>query len=380
MDDSTQGEKQRLAIRLTDTKNDRVLKAEEMLKRLFKPTFDGLTVEAIKADYDFVQLDAWHKALQDAFTLPGVSLTDVQESTNRVVVGVEDPQTQALAVRALAAERGVPDQALEIIKAFPVTQTLKSKRRPLRGGTQIQFQTGSLGAGTASCTLGVPVVLNGVKGFITNSHCSRTRNELDNGRCWQPTRPSTSSSQIGTEEVDPGTFTGGPCPAGKRCRWSDSLFVRAHDPSHIVPGTIARLGFNTLTWDGSSLWRVTGARTTVEGIVVYKVGRTTGLSNGTVIQACVNVSVSGDTGLVMICEATSNMVSDSGDSGSPVFQITNSPTANDVAFMGLHWGKGTDGNGNAVAFYTPYDGIKSDLSPANKSLLSVCTAGFTIGC
>ncbi|MBI1843105.1 MAG: hypothetical protein HYR89_00595 [Actinobacteria bacterium] len=200
----TLGETQRLVIRMTDTNNDRLLRAEEILKRIFKPTFDRLTSEAVKADYDFVQLDAWHKDLQEAFTLPGVSLTDVQESRNRVVVGVEDPETQSLAVRALATERGVPDQALEIIRATPMTQMLQSKRRPMRGGNQIQFQTGLWGAQTGTCTLGVPAVLNGVNGFLTNSHCSRTRNELDNGRYWQATRPVGSGSQIGTEEVDPG--------------------------------------------------------------------------------------------------------------------------------------------------------------------------------
>ena len=41
----------------------------------------------------------------------------------------------------------------------------------------------------------------------------------------QPDDPLFSGNPVGDEIADPNYFTGGMCPAGRRCRFSDSAFV-----------------------------------------------------------------------------------------------------------------------------------------------------------
>ena len=50
----------------------------------------------------------------------------------------------------------------------PIEPYLRSRRRPLRGGLQINF-------GGFLCTLGFIAVRNGVNGYVTNSHCTQLR-------------------------------------------------------------------------------------------------------------------------------------------------------------------------------------------------------------
>jgi hypothetical protein len=278
-------------------------------------------------------------------------------------------QTQAAAVRELAGERGVPEDALDFVQSTPFTPLLRSERRPMRGGLQIQYQFGTLGLDTKQCTLGFPAVRNGVNGFVTNSHCSRTQAEVDNGRYWQPTRPLTQGNQVGTETVDPAFFSGAGCVDGARCRHSDSNFVQAHNAAHIVRGTIARIGTTTLTWDGTSLWRVTSSPATSLNIVVTKVGRTTGLTSGRVNNTCANIQQVG-TNIVMLCEAVSDMQVQAGDSGSPAFRVTNSPATNDVEALGIVWGGGTI-NGVDSSVFSPIGDVKAEVG----SVL-VCAGGF----
>lgn len=368
--DATVGEAERLFIWLVDRQPDRGQQAREALKRHLGSRFDQPVLEVLRADFDFAQLKTWHQEMNAAFGLPGVVLTDVDETRNRLLIGVEDPEAQSPAVRTLASERGVPHQALEFVRATSFKRLLRSERRPMRGGLQIQFQKGFLGLDTKQCTLGLPAVRNGVSGFVTNSHCSRTQGEVDNGRYWQPGRTALDTNQVGTETVDPAFSTGAGCFDGFRCRLSDTNFVSAQNANHIVPGRIARIPTNTLTWNGTSLWRVTSSHVPELDMVVSKVGRTTGLTSGRITNTCANIQQEGSD-LVITCDVLSDMWVDAGDSGSPTFRPTNVPLVDDVAVLGFVWGGGTiDGVDTSV--FSDIDDVRQEIGP-----LQVCAAGFS---
>lgn len=371
--DAAVGESETLVIWLRKPGSAAARQAQEALARRLGNRFDQDRIEVRAADYDFVELKAWHDTLTGAFAATEAVFTDIDETKNRVLVGVPDPAADAGAVESFAIRHGVPAEAIVFIQATAVEPTLRSSHRPMRGGLQIQFQTGGLaGTETSQCTLGYPAVRSGVAGFITNSHCSKTTGSVDDSRYWQASRPLLGGSQVGTEEVDPPFFSGSSCPwDGLVCRHSDSNFVRAHDASHIVPGTIARIGTTSTDWNGSSLWRVTATQEAALDVVVTKVGRTTGLTSGRITATCVN-NLHANTNKVILCNAHADMYVDHGDSGAPAFRVTNSPSTHDVASLGIVWGKGTRENGIDFSSFSRIASVKSELASPR-----ICAAGFS---
>jgi hypothetical protein len=76
------------------------------------------------------------------------------------------------------------------------------------------------------------------------------------------------------------------------------------------------------------------------GMILDKVGRTTGWTFGRVSASCVNVNVL-NTNITMLCQdivdrtSGTNMITDLGDSGSPVFRWSG---GNTVSLAGVLWG------------------------------------------
>jgi len=56
---------------------------------------------------------------------------------------------------------------------------------------------------------------------------------------------------------------------------------------------------------------------------------------------------------MLLCQAVVGAFNDFGDSGSPVFKITNSPSMNDVMLYGIVWG-GQVVSGERQFMYSPY--------------------------
>jgi hypothetical protein len=88
------------------------------------------------------------------------------------------------------------------------------------------------------------------------------------------------------------------------------------------------------------------------GLIVNKVGRTTGWSAGRVTQTCVNTGVSG-TNIVQFCQTFVKAKVNSGDSGSPTFVITG---GTNVRLVGILWG----GGGGSFVF-SPLKNIEAEL-------------------
>ena len=143
--------------------------------------------------------------------LPGVTLLDIDERANRLVLAVEDTGRYGPAVRDGLARLGVPRAAVRLERSGPVTPTLGDEARPLRGGVKTQYLD-------KLCTLGFIAQRAGVTEFVTNAHCSTTFGGMDSGKYWQPKKTADGSGSIGAESVDPGFAAGGSCPAGRKHR------------------------------------------------------------------------------------------------------------------------------------------------------------------
>lgn len=315
-----------------------------------------------QADYSFAQLKSWHDRVTDLLSTPGVTMTDVDERTNRVTVGVDDPARAAELVTSRLAGLGIPRAAVTVVSATAATPTLRDQTRPLTSGTQIQSE-----ATLPICTLGFIAVRNvGEVGFVTNSHCSLTRGAVDSGRYWQASRPGNDSGVIGIETVDPRLTGGFGCTRGRICRRSDSNFVSSD--SGVRLGQIARPPASSTNWNGTDLYRITAVGRTANGRTVTKVGRTTGNTSGTVVRSCVARNVA-DSLITMLCQDMAAMTTAPGDSGSPVFEVTNSPSTNDVRLVGIHWGSGTL-DGVQTATFSPFEQVNAEVGP-----LRVCATG-----
>lgn len=295
-------------------------------------------IELLQAEYSFAELNELHKSMMPSVLgIQGVVLTDINEANNSLTVGVEDQKTRNKVEEQLA-ELGIPREMVYIEKTKPVRleASLRDRHRPVVGGLQIQFLSGT---STFNCTLGFNAVGAGVRGYVTNSHCTALQGGVQNTVHHQALR-AVAADRIGVEIRDPFYFTGGVCPAGRRCRFSDSSFGRYDSGVASSQGRIARPNLGSFAWNGISGFRIVGETPyPVVGELLTKVGRTTGRTQGNVTATCQNFNVSG-TNITLLCQDRASYASAPGDSGSPIVRITNSPAANDVSLYGIHWGSG----------------------------------------
>ncbi|TFH70624.1 hypothetical protein [Cellulomonas sp. HD19AZ1] len=354
---------------------------------------EGARVRTTSATYTFDQLKQWQATIDEH--LSGLVFSDADERHNTVTIGVP-PGSDSTAITARAQGLGIPDDALKIVEA-DFSPTLRDDHRPVAGGQQIQFVKpifGDIGTifSAYNCTLGVNArivnLTTPLNGYLTNSHCSIDYAQADGTYHWQPSVPLGSiintANRIGYEVLDPPLYTGNPygdtsgsvnCPSGNQCRLSDAAFG-AYDGDYTgtTRGYIARPSSlnDHSTWNGTSTYRITAAGAPTGA--VRAVGRTSGMSTGSITQSCVRIAnIDGMPGIAQNCQYIGTYSSQGGDSGGPVFRVTNSPSANDVTFVGLNWGGGTI-NGQAVGIVSSWPLMQVDFSPYD---VRVCQAAFT---
>jgi hypothetical protein len=332
--------------------------ARPMSSRVMAPSLARIGVDASaqpvrvrQAQYDFVALNAAHRAVTPVLGLGGVVFTDADERANRVRIGVEDASARAAVERALAM-LDIDREIVVISEAEPIVemQTLQSQVRPVGGGLQINFTRGTSGF---VCTLGFNVRSPGnpnVQGFVTNSHCSDTRGVVVPTPYWQHNR-AVANTFIGWEAHDPPHFTGGICPAGRQCRYSDALGVRYEPGIDNLFGAIYRTTASSqftpgpLTIDPDNpRWTITAEQPfPVVGQSMHKSGRTTGWLIGPLINTCQQTNVA-NSNITYFCQDRVEATPQGGDSGSPVF-LRQGETGN-VTLAGILWG----GSSNTYVF------------------------------
>jgi hypothetical protein len=293
------------------------------------------SVRLLPAKYAFGVLNEWKKSLEDGFfALDGAVLTDLDEKADRIVLGYDASSVPKRAVKALVQRSGVPLAAVEIRSVAPIVEeSLRDRFQFKVGGLQVHNPQANV-----LCTLGFTAYRPGTgAGFVTNDHCTRTTGVVDGDEFYQPSNFDPAWF-VGHEAVDRPLSTGGTCPAGRECRYSDAAFI-VSGPGSVTLGSAAvpqELG-DPFAWDGS-LTTITASGSAVIGTPVFKVGRTTGKTEGTVAATCVNTSVAGKPVLLRLCQDRADYARASGDSGSPVLAPNDNPIGNASSIYGVHWG------------------------------------------
>jgi hypothetical protein len=311
-------------------------------------------IRVLQGRYAYGDLDRWSQAVTfEAFEQRGVVFVDLDEASNRVLVGVERGASQAN-VHSLAARLGVPAAAIVVRETDPIVYatTLQDQVRPVVAGVQIHF-------GNFLCSIGFNAVSGGQNSFVTASHCTNTQGGTEGTQYFQ-SLSSQANSFIGTEVDDP-TYKRGSkgtaCPRNRRCRFSDaSRAAYAAGVPFTLGGIAQTSGPNNGSLTITGTFNVTSEGNAVVGDVVNKVGRTTGWTQGVVTNTCVNTGVSGSN-IVQLCQTFVNAGVGGGDSGSDVFGQTG---GNTVRLLGILWG----GNGAGTQFvYSPISNVEQELGP-----------------
>jgi hypothetical protein len=303
------------------------------------------------------RLGKWfNPAAAAVLALPRTVFADNDEKAGKLVFGVEDASAIA-EVRVTLARLGVPraDYSVEITPPVHALATLRDRFRPTQAGSQIHFFI-------YVCTMGFNVSHSGGRSFITNSHCTQHQGGVEGTEYFQPLS-SVDPTVIATEAADPEYFRGGVCPLGAKCRYSDAsrALYSADVPS--VQGEILRTsGPNNGDLNVTGVFTITQQDNETTnfpvGMVVNKVGRTTGWTQGEVTRSCVHTGVFGSN-TVLLCQTfVSNpagaAVVGGGDSGSGVFSIRG---RDNVRLLGILWG----GSGSTTFVFSPLKSIQDEL-------------------
>lgn len=309
-------------------------------------------IQVRQGRFTYQQLDRWFQATSlEALAHAGVVFVDLDEAANRVTVGVEGPAAGGL-VRALVARLGMPAEAIIVREVEPIgfATTLRDRVRPVVAGVQIRFSN-------FLCSLGFNAVRGGQNSFVTASHCTDHQGGTEGTLYYQPLN-QVADEFIGTEVDDPRYFRNqNGCPHGRKCRFSDAARAAYASGVTFTLGGIAQTsGPNNGSLTITGGFKINSEGTAAVGDVANKVGRTTGWTQGTVTNTCVNTGVSG-TNIVLLCQtfvSAGVQIVGAGDSGSDVFGLAGS----NASLFGILWG----GNSSGTLFvYSPITNVEREL-------------------
>jgi hypothetical protein len=315
-----------------------------------------------QARYDFGQLAAWRQHFPEVFAVGGVITGAINRHANRLRFGVVDAAA-AGRVRARTAELGIPAAAVETYETSPTRlyTTLADYMRPVPGGVQFEF-TPDDGANTFGCTVGFSAYTYGETDMkvLTNSHCTKYRGQVNSTNFYQPTR-TTSSNRFAIEVKDPALLTGGACPSGYQCRYSDAAVGTYYTATGDF-GKLARPAARSTSASGTTTLDSSTPRITVSSMAPYpyegetldKVGAATGWTTGTVTESCVDIVA--EPGILLWCQDKVGAGAWHGDSGSPVFYYVNGQ----AIIVGLLWGGPGVSPSDKVFYMSEMDGLGAD--------------------
>lgn len=160
---------QKLYVWLTDQGQSLSAAVEAILSTRGYSDLAHLTPVALAAKYSFTQLHAWHQQMLEVWTIDGVVFTDIDDTYNRMTVGVEDPATHGPIVRAKLTELRIPVEAVEIVQLDPPTLYPDRSSQPHPG------KSSKLPAWLAFGFISALVVLGGL--FVIRKKRPGQRNE-----------------------------------------------------------------------------------------------------------------------------------------------------------------------------------------------------------
>jgi len=300
------------------------------------------------ATYDWQELMRFRTLATKAWIRGQTVLMDIDERTNQVYVGVRDPSIEPT-LRATLVDLGVPPDAVVIEATSPAVASYGEKTGAdadlavvtLRSTAAPPYYAGFMITGTGvpgPCSMGPQISIGSVTGFLTASHCTDQVFAIDGNTHFQP---SSSGNLVGSEFKDAGGISHPWCAPATICRRSDAAIVKYNNASWAGVGLIARvtaIGSTTLTTTADDEWRVADDTPPclyltlncfppiVNVTTLNFVGQTSGWRDGIIRQSCVTVEfeISGSF-FSVICADKVEGVTNGGDSGAAVFELTNDP-------------------------------------------------------
>lgn len=323
-------DRDQVVIGLTDL-NDLPLAVELVRPHLGSHLPTGGFVGA-QVRFTFEGLARYRKAMETAFEHDGVFGLSVKESENRIYVDVSSASA-AVAVIASAAAAGIPEGVVFTRESQPPTldsHSLSVLDSVIEGGRMIASEAGHL------CTLGFSAVrADGSTAWVTNTHCTYTKNGFDARSHFS--RAPFSTYELGSEILDPSSWT---CLSSD-CRNSDAALISADYSFNL--GMIARTtnrvtlegfaGDTTIDHTNPTIAITSSNNNVYQNETLEKIGRKTGWTAGAVEDTCVDYEVDYST---VLCSDRVDYHSDNGDSGSPVFYLKSNGTAE---LRGIHFGR-----------------------------------------
>jgi len=336
-------------------------------RREYLPHFDFITAVATPGELN----EAFAK-MRDVLSLKDVVSLDMNEACGCLTIGIASDSAYEQ-VAWFAGKQGIAKHWIKTVVTPPTVRflNLRDKYRPTMGGIEIRFPLPNNFIG--NCSMGLPTFsfATGTYGFLTASHCTEgTQGKMNGTELFQGA--FTTANKIGVETLDLELFTSADntaCPMNRLCRFSDAAFIEYSQQDLGITGRIKRpkdkctaacgLDVERATDDIRMVYGISGLFT---GTVVDKVGRTTGWTGGAITNTCEDVNISEkdaagnfvDTGITLLCQVRTDMISAGGDSGGPIFEFR--PTYGAGAFAGILWG----GN-STTTVYSPINLIDAEL-------------------
>lgn len=324
----------------------------------------GGEIETRPALYSMQDLGSWYEKISTAkgadqvLNIPGVVARDLDEGANRITIWATDDSANSI-VRGTVDKLGIPADAVNVEhQAEPhfAARSNLANSCDLQGGLEIDN-------GDGACSLGFvskrTVSSTTQLGLITASHCSDTLWTLDNSEFEQPSGGSVVADE--TYDLDYFWTADVPsCPTSRKCRWSDAQFSVIRNGVSYDRGFIANADVGDDDIDsGQPQWRVSREDEGSQNDTVRKVGQVTGTSVGQISKTCVDADFQ-DSGIGLVTVLCQNKVDADhldGDSGAPVFEVTDFPQTDDVDLAGILIG----GQELDYYYYSPIGAIYMEI-------------------
>lgn len=331
------------------------------------------------AEFEYAQLQNWRLEINESvLEIEGVTFISVSQSNNSIRVGIKDEQFEDR-IYELANDYGIPEDAIKISVTGVISKDagteslqgddiLRDKYRPLVGGLEISVYKNEFG----NCTFSFNAYKLDQRSWLTNSHCTRERwTVYSDDDYYQSSDLDGSDAYIGSEFQDP---EGESCGwwTSRKCRYADAALLTLSQDQSSDFGKIARTEYGAAPGEGSGSIVIDDAEPRFEiveerndsdffeGLIVSKVGRTSGWTYGGITETCADVNHSDDDigDFRYECQELAQYYSSGGDSGSPVFTELNAPHT-DVSLNGIHWGRFTEGDDERI--FSRISGVQQDL-------------------
>ena len=306
----------------------------------------GINVQMVKVSYNRLYL--WRKLLRSAFQLNLINGLGIDQPTNKISVGVNSEQDRVDLLEYMNKVHIASDAVTIQVQKIILTTGLNSKYRPVFGGLRITLRPTPSGS-IESCTLGLPVLLGTVEGYLTASHCTGLDLGVNRGFI-----AYQADEQIGLENNDPPNLPQSSCPTTDLCRNADVVFIKntvvGFSRSRIIMSTQTIGSTDTLTnVDGSNkFYDITStANRPALSTILTNLAPYSGWKQAKVVNTNWDLPLPVIPkvvilGTVKVFSTSVNPSGCEGDSGSPWYQPT---SATQASFYGIQSAVAADSRG-----------------------------------